>query len=128
MVDIPGVARRRKRRVEGGAADRKFPGRQFAQQDRASLPEQPGGGRVLGRNPSEARFRAAFGRDAGRVVDVLEPDRDAVQRAAIPAGQDLGLGSACRRERLVVQHPDIGVKRPVQSFDAGEIRSGQLDR
>jgi len=42
MVDIPGVARRWKRRVEGGAADREFPGCQFAQQDRASLLEQPG--------------------------------------------------------------------------------------
>src|SRR5215472_12228163 len=43
-----------KRRVEGGAADCEFPRRQFAQQDRASLLEQPGGGRVLSRDPSEA--------------------------------------------------------------------------
>ena len=44
------------------------------------------------------------------------------------AGGDLGLGGARRRQRLVGEHPDIGVQGAVEPLDAVEIGPDQLDR
>lgn len=44
----------------------------------------------------------------------------------MPGGDLLG-GHARRRQRLIVQDPDIGVKRAIKALDAIEIRAGQLD-
>jgi hypothetical protein len=51
-----------------------------------------------------------------------------VQRAAIAAGGDLGLGGLGAGACVVGQHPDKAVQLPVEFFDALEPAFGQLDR
>jgi len=40
------------------------------------------------------------------------------------AGRDFDVGGPRRRQRIVVEHPDIGVQRLVEPLDAGEIGPG----
>src|SRR2546429_8724034 len=47
---------------------------------------------VVFRNAIEKDARVARGQDALRVVDVLQRERDSVERATIPARGDLSLG------------------------------------
>ncbi len=59
--------------------------------------------------------------DAARLVDVLETNRNAVQRAARTARRDV----AGRGPRLVVQDENIAVQLAVERADAVEISLGQ---
>jgi len=68
--------------------------------------------------------KCPLGRYPCRVVNVLEANRDTVQRAAMAAGRDFDVGGPRRRQRIVVEHPDIGVQRLVEPLDAGEIGPG----
>ena len=67
-------------------------------------------------------------RHALGVVDVLEADRDAVQRPAGTAAHDRGLGGARRSERAVAVEMEEGVQGAVELGDAVEAGLRQLDR
>jgi hypothetical protein len=65
--------------------------------------------------------------DAGGVVDVLEADRDAVQRAFPVARSDVRLGLAGRRQRWFLQHQQMAVEHAIQLLHARQEQGGQLD-
>src|SRR5260370_4403641 len=68
------------------------------------------------------------GRHALGLVDILEADRDAVQRATVVAAYDLGLGAPSRSEGGLSQRPDKAVELVVETLDARESTLGELDR
>ena len=94
---VPRVARRRKRQCEIGAADREFVRLLLAEQDHASLAQPHPALGVLVRHMVEIDARPGRRADAFRLVDVLEADRDAVQRASHPPVADLAFGLAAPR-------------------------------
>ena len=123
-----GIARRRPGEVEGRAAMREFMGRELAEQHPAGLVEPRDGRRVLGRDIIRADPRVAGRADAGGAVDVLQPERNAVQRPAIIAGHDLALGGPRLLPRPLGGRQQKGVELRVERFDARDQRVGQLDR
>ena len=90
---VPRVARRRPGQIERRAAEREFMGGELADHDRAGIGQTPDRCRILLRHMVDQDLRMAGRRHALGLVDVLEADRDAVQRAAVIAGHDLGLGA-----------------------------------
>ncbi len=92
MRGVPRVARRRKGQCEVRAADREFVRLLLAEQDRAGVAQPHPGLGVLVRDVVDIDPRSGRRADAARLVDVLQPDRDAVQRPARAAGADLGVG------------------------------------
>ena len=128
VVAVPRIARRRPGQIEGRPAMREFMGRELAQQHRAGLVKLGDGGRVFGRDEVLADFRVAGGADAGGRIDVLQPERYAVQRAAIVAGHDLALGRSRLLAGLFRRRQQKGVELRVERLDAREQRIGQFDR
>ena len=76
-------------------------GRELAEHDRTGLSQAPNRGCILRRHMVDHYLRLPCGRNALGLVDVLQADRDAVQRSAQTPGDNLGLGRASRRKRLV---------------------------
>jgi hypothetical protein len=101
--------------------------RQLAEQDGAGVVELRHRGGVLGRHPVDEDARVPGGEDAARVVDVLEPERDAVQRAAGGASRDRALGRLRLLSRQVERARDERVRLPVVVLDAADERIDQLD-
>ncbi len=64
----------------------------------------------------------------GEVDDVLQADRDAVQRAAGAVAGDLGFGGAGIRHRPIGDEADDGVEAGLHGRDAVEAGVQQLDR
>ena len=91
---VPGIARRRPGQVEGRAAVGELVRGELAHQHGAGGAQPGHGGRVLSRDAVDAGARMAGGQDAGGVVDVLDGERNAVQRPAPVAARDLGFGGA----------------------------------
>ena len=100
----------------------------LANQDRTGSPERRNGRRVLaGRallEPLESRRRS----DAGGVVEVLDGDRNSVQRAAPSAGADLAVGFPSRGARLITEHRDEGVQPQIVRVDSREARVDDVNR
>ena len=69
--------------------------------------------------------RAAAGADAADVDDVLDGDRDAVQRAAAPAGAQLGVADARLGQRGL--GVDLDERGPLVAGDPRQRLLGQLD-
>ncbi len=93
MREVPRVLRGRPGEIERGAADREFPGRELAEQDRARFRKQSGRHRILIRHMIlEERGMPGRG-DPLRVVDILERDGDAVKRPLVAALHDLGFAA-----------------------------------
>ncbi len=128
MRGVPRVARRRERQREIRAADREFMRLLLAEQDGAGVAQPHPGLGVLVRHVVEIAPRARGGADAARLVDVLEPDRDAVQHAVQRPTRSPGGTVARGGERLVAQHQDIAVQFAVEGCDAIEIGLGQRHR
>ena len=127
-VDVPRVARRRPRQVEARAAKGELVRRQLAQHHRPSLGELADRGGVRVRHPALQQLGVRRRRDAGRAVDVLVRDRDAVQGAAPLAPHDPGLGRPRVGERPFRRHQDEAVQRCVLGGDAVQAVLRQLDR
>ncbi len=72
--------------------------------------------------------RAGGGGHIGDIDEVLEPDGNAVQRAAILAGRQFGIGEPSRIERFVREHAVEGEIDGVARRDAGEDAAHQLQR
>jgi len=128
VVGVPRVARRREGQGEIRPADRELVGLLLAQQHRSGILQAHPGLRVLARHMRLVDPRAGGGADALGLVDVLEADRDAVQRTARAPGRDLGICGARRRQRSVGQHQHIGMQFAVERGDARQIGLGQRER
>jgi hypothetical protein len=68
------------------------------------------------------------GRHTLGLVDVLQADRDAVQRSAPTPGHDLRLGRSCRGKSGLAEHPDKAVELAVEPLDASETALYEFDR
>src|SRR5208283_1605150 len=66
-------------------------------------------------------------RNAFGLIDVLQPDRDAVQRPTPAPSHDLGFGRARSRERYVGEHPDKAIELAVEPIDARQAALHQID-
>ena len=101
---------------------------ELAERDRA------GGLQALGDGGAERRHEAAMDGRAGRglgevgVDDVLEGDRDAVQRPAPQTLLDLVLGGRGARESALGGHRRIGAARVLPGGDTGQDVLRDLDR
>ena len=62
------------------------------------------------------------------IVDVLQPERDAVQRSAIVSRHDLGLGPPRCLARLSARQRHEGIELRVEGFDPFEERLDQFHR
>ena len=111
MRRVPRVARRRKRQAEIRATDREFVGFLLAEQDRAGVAQPHPAFRILIRHMVQVPPRARRRADAARLVDVLETNRNAVQRAARTARRDV----AGRSARCIVQDENIAVQLAVEN-------------
>ena len=106
---------------------RQLVGGELAQQHRTGLPQAPRHRGIVLRDPALVGGRARGRWDARRVDQVLEADRDAVERAPQPTlahlvGQRTRVGSGpLGRDR------HEGRQLRVQLLDAGQVRLGQLD-
>ena len=119
-VGAPGVDRDRQVRVV--AAHGALGERELAQDYRAGRP-QPRDDRAVGVGCEvAAHHRAAPRRDAGRVAEVLHRHRDAVQRAAVVARGDRGLGGLGLGEGGGGGEGDVGLEGGVEPLDAVELR------
>ena len=94
-----------------------FMGRHLAHQDTAGG-KQPGGrGRIVLWHMIHRGARMSGRGDAGRVVDILQSKRNAVQRATISAGGYLRLRMARRIQRPFAQQGHERVELRVERFD-----------
>ena len=114
--------------VGAPAAHRKLDRVRLAENDHAGcdqLAGQRGGGR---RTPVAPRHRAA-GRDPPFEVDqILQRDRDAVQRADRMARADRFVGGLGGKSGIVAIDIDVGVQFAVEPRDAREKRLDNIDR
>ena len=99
---------------------REFVGRELAEEHSAGLVKLYDGGRVFGRNQVLADFRVAGRANAGGCINVLQPERYAVQRAAIVAGHDLALGRFRLLARLLRREQKKGIELRVEGLDTGD--------
>ena len=103
-------------RTEGGVfarrAVRELVEVRLADDDRARLPQTGDRHRVGGRDVSLAHARRRRRRKAFDVDQILDGDRDAVQRTAVPSGGELTIGVLCLAPRLVRHHGNKGIQVP----------------
>ena len=83
---------------------------------------QPGyAGGVLSRHAMGVDLGGRRGAHAGRVVQVLESHRNAVQWSPIVAAQDLLLATTGSGQRLFAGHGNVGIERLIQGINALEV-------
>ena len=110
------------------AAVRKFVAVQLAEQHRPSVAEFSHDRAIRLGNPVAKDLRRRCGADAGGSKHVLERDRNAVQRATILAGHDFGVGAPGVGDGPIGGDGDVGVYLRIQSFDALQVRLGEINR
>ena len=128
MVQPPGVVHRAIMGVGAGRAIGELVQVGLAEQHRAGALEALDRGGVEVRDPVGKERRAVGGGDPSGGVEVLDRDRDAVQRPAMVARHDRRLGRARRLARAVRGHPDVGVEARLEPLDPAQHHLGQLDR
>ena len=116
---VPRVARDRERLVEVRHADRELHRRDLAGDHRAGGLEARHHRAVLAGTPIGIEHEAVGG---GRAVrhreDVLHADGDAVQRAPVDAGSELGVGGGGGEERGVVEAREVTAELGVERVGA----------
>src|SRR4029077_12745609 len=117
-AQVPRVARRRPGQIERGPAEGELVRRELADDDSAGLTQPLDREGVFLWHIVLHDLGMAGRGDAGGLVDVLEADRDAVQRSAIFAGGDLGFGGTRLMARRVGEHSDEAVQPAVEPRDA----------
>ena len=123
---VPRIPRRAHRLVAAPAAERKFDHVRLAERNHAGREQTIDGGRGFRRDASVPRLGARGRHAALDVQQVLERDRQAVQRTAGEASLALQVGRAARRrERLVAVDLDVRVQASVERVSA---RRGRLRR
>src|SRR4051812_39797750 len=128
MLQIPWVAGGGPRQVEGRAAVRKFVRLQLAKQDRTRVQELARRCRVFLRHLVDADLRAAGSEYAFGVVNILERERNAVQRSPVPTLRDLALSCLRLSASGPFRKRDERVHLRFERFDALQQCVGQLDR
>ena len=98
------------------------------EQDRAGLVEALGHGCVFAGDEGALELRAGGGAHAAGPEDVLEADRNSVQRAAVPPAGDLALRPLRLLHRQLRRDRDEGVQAPPEALDAPEHLQGQIHR
>ena len=126
--EVPGIAGRPVPRVVGERTFGELVEVGLADGDgtRGGEPRHDGG--IHRRHAREGRMRAIGRGHAGDVDDVLVGDGDAVERPAVAAVRDLGLGRAGFRARPLGREGDKGVECLLEAVTAIQIGLGQLDR
>ena len=114
-------------RVLAGRPKRELVHLQLAHKHRARVAEPLGDGGVVVRHEVGQYLGAYAGADAARVVQVLESDGYAVQRAEVVARLYRALRRLRLCPRLVAHHGDERVERGVGPVDALEVRVHQFD-
>ena len=122
------VARRSERRILVGRAERELVQVGLAQEDRTGLAKMRDRRAVARGDMPVADARRRRRRDAAHVEQVLDRDRDAVQRAAIAAGGDLTVGVLRLTARFVGRHADERVQPAVVGLDPLQTLVGDLRR
>ena len=128
VVGVPGIARRREGLVGRHRAVGEFVGRELAQDDGAARLQAAHGlgvdrGHVVG-----AQVRMAGRQHTLGLVDVLQPDRNAVQRAAAKALAQFRVGLPGRVARPVGGEGDEARDLVIDGCDAGEESFGERRR
>ena len=99
----------------------------LADDDGAGALQLRDSGSVFGGHAGFECLERSRGPDAGRVVEVFDADRDAVQGSPPAARGDLSFGLAGRGERLIAEHGDKGVQFGVRC-DLLETLADDADR
>src|SRR5262249_55972533 len=110
---IPRIACRWKGQAEVGAANCEFVSLVFAEQNGTGISQLYPALCILLRHMMLVTPGARSGADTAGLVDVLEADRDAVQRPARASRGDFSSGGACG----IVQYRDIAVQFAVERID-----------
>ena len=111
--------------VRAGGAEGEFMQAHLAGQDDAGLLEPGDDKRVLG-GDAVAEEAGATGRgDAGRVEEVLGSEGDAVERTAVAAGLQFGVGGGRPLAGEASGNGDVGVQLRLGHLDACEHGLGQ---
>ena len=100
----------------------------LAEDDCAGRPQPHHGGGIAVRAPPGKQRRAAFGRIVGGIEDVLDADRNAVQRTDRQPIAATLVERARLRERVVTVEMDEGVDLVVERRDAIEAGTDILGR
>ncbi len=98
---------------------------ELAEHHRAVAPEMGGDGRLVGRLEAVEDVAAGLGVDALGGVEVLDPDRQALERAAFALARRASLAAAMA-SAFSGGDGDEGVE-PLGALDRREMRPGQLD-
>ena len=128
MIRVPGIGGGRLRQVERGASVGELVRRQLAHQHRSGRSQPCRAGGVLAGDVVLQDGGLAGGGDARGVDDVLQPDRDPVQRPDRTVAHDRGLGGAGFGHRTLPRYQNEGVQSAVQRVDPVEASLGQLHR
>ena len=91
---------------------------QLAQQYRTRIIQPANNRRILVRHKFRQHLRPTRREHALRVYDVLDTDRDPVQRALVPARLHLRFRLPRLRHRLLAHHSDVRAKLVVESRNA----------
>src|SRR5262245_5253108 len=126
MLQMPGVTRRGPRQVEGRPAVSEFMRGKLAEEHGAGIVELARRGRVFVGNVVRADFRMAGRADPARVVDVLQTERDAMQRPAVSAFCDFLLGFARLLKREIRGDEEKGGQLGVESGNTLQVRLRKL--
>ena len=127
-VESPRVARWPVPRIVGRRARGELVSVALADQDRAGIPQPANRLGILRRDVVAEERGAMSGPHAIGVEDVLEANRNAVERAAPTAGRELGFRPARPRARLGGHDGHESVQHRIESLDAREMRLGHLHR
>src|SRR5271165_4034721 len=88
---VPRIARGRKREIETRPADGELVRAEFAHDDGAGFAQLADADGILFGDVVDEDFRVPGGRQAGDIDDVLDADRNSVQRTSDTTGFQLGL-------------------------------------
>ena len=100
---------------------------ELAEEDATRVIQPRDGGRVVAGNGIGADAGLAGGADAGGGEDVLQRERNAVQRAAVAAGRDLRLGRLRLADGVVGGDQEVGVQLRIERRRASEQGLRQVD-
>ena len=101
---------------------------QLANDDRASSFQLPNQSGIFGRDSVAELIAARGGANARSIEEVFQPNRNAVQWAAILAAHDFGFGLARLFERKIVRDRNERVEDRIQPLDARQALACEFNR
>ena len=126
-LEVPGISDRAVIAGLVGRPHRELVHVGFAEHHDAGIGQAFHDRRVVRRYEVVEHLRAATRAHATGAEDVLVNDGQPVERPA-PTGGAFGVGTGCRRERLLTRHRDQGIELVVFGRDTIEQRLGHFDR